>query len=420
VLLIFLESIMSGLCKKIAVLGSGISGSAAARLLAESGLEVTVFECGRGVGGRMATRYTRDEDKFSFDHGAQYISKPKDPAFASAMREWEGAGCVRPWEGRFTTVSPSNVLVPKESDEVRFVGYPTMNSISKHLLAHSNIDVVLSTRACATFAEGTQKWTLRAHEDSRILGEFDWLLSSDRLSATNDRADLRDAAITPTHFENVAGVGSIPSLVVMIAFAAPLTGIVGDHITFSADSTPASPILYAVRDSSKPGRSRDDGKECWTILSTAAAAQEIIAAAESESTQKSNSNGSSSMNSSSSNSRSGGDTFFEDTRAHVRETARSLLLEAFLSAAGQLSTQTPLPDVVYTAGHRWSAAFPKSPLPGTLLSDVEAHFVAFGDYYEDASPGLVEGAYLSGRAAAQTLLESVGGATCSGRDLSGK
>jgi predicted NAD/FAD-dependent oxidoreductase len=39
---------------KVAVIGAGISGLVCARLLVEQGMEVTVIEKSRGVGGRMA------------------------------------------------------------------------------------------------------------------------------------------------------------------------------------------------------------------------------------------------------------------------------------------------------------------------------------------------------------------------------
>ena len=41
---------------RVAVFGAGISGSVAARRLAGAGAKVTVFEAGRGPGGRMSTR----------------------------------------------------------------------------------------------------------------------------------------------------------------------------------------------------------------------------------------------------------------------------------------------------------------------------------------------------------------------------
>lgn len=51
---------------RVAVCGGGLSACAAANRLASNGIEVTIFEAGRGLGGRSATR--RSENVY-FDHG---------------------------------------------------------------------------------------------------------------------------------------------------------------------------------------------------------------------------------------------------------------------------------------------------------------------------------------------------------------
>ena len=54
----------------VAIIGAGMSGLAAARVLSDAGYAVTIFEKSRGVGGRAATRRRAG---FIYDHGAQYI-----------------------------------------------------------------------------------------------------------------------------------------------------------------------------------------------------------------------------------------------------------------------------------------------------------------------------------------------------------
>lgn len=51
---------------RIAVLGGGLSTTVAANILANKGINVDIFEAGRGLGGRTATRRI---DNFLFDHG---------------------------------------------------------------------------------------------------------------------------------------------------------------------------------------------------------------------------------------------------------------------------------------------------------------------------------------------------------------
>ncbi|NIR36133.1 MAG: FAD-dependent oxidoreductase, partial [Actinobacteria bacterium] len=49
------------------VIGAGMAGLTAARLLTDRGADVLVVDKGRAVGGRMATRRVGDA---AFDHGA--------------------------------------------------------------------------------------------------------------------------------------------------------------------------------------------------------------------------------------------------------------------------------------------------------------------------------------------------------------
>ena len=76
---------------RVAVIGAGISGLMCARTLLDHGIDVTVFEKGRGVGGRMATR--RTDDGLQFDHGAQYFTV-RDERFERYVDSWLQDGIV--------------------------------------------------------------------------------------------------------------------------------------------------------------------------------------------------------------------------------------------------------------------------------------------------------------------------------------
>ncbi|MEO0815401.1 MAG: FAD-dependent oxidoreductase, partial [Myxococcota bacterium] len=55
---------------RVAIVGAGMAGMSCARTLADHGVPVTVFDKGRGPGGRMSTRRA---EPHVFDHGAQYF-----------------------------------------------------------------------------------------------------------------------------------------------------------------------------------------------------------------------------------------------------------------------------------------------------------------------------------------------------------
>ena len=50
----------------VAVIGAGISGCYAANQLSLKGFDVSIFEKGRGSGGRTSSRRSQD---YKFDHG---------------------------------------------------------------------------------------------------------------------------------------------------------------------------------------------------------------------------------------------------------------------------------------------------------------------------------------------------------------
>lgn len=91
----------------------------AARSIADRGGEVTVFDKGRSVGGRLATRRIGGA---TLDHGAQFFTV-RDDGFARHVEAWIAAGVVREWCRGFGT----------GDGHPRYVGSGGMTSIAKHL-----------------------------------------------------------------------------------------------------------------------------------------------------------------------------------------------------------------------------------------------------------------------------------------------
>ncbi|XP_042489178.1 renalase isoform X5 [Macadamia integrifolia] len=97
-----LEENMRSVVRKVAVVGSGISGAVCASALARNGVAVTVFDSGRGPGGRMSQRREISEDgtELFFDHGAPFFTV-NDNDVMGLVHEWEARGLVAEWKERF-------------------------------------------------------------------------------------------------------------------------------------------------------------------------------------------------------------------------------------------------------------------------------------------------------------------------------
>jgi predicted NAD/FAD-dependent oxidoreductase len=129
---------------KVVVVGSGLSGLMASRLLVESGHSVVVFDKGRGMGGRLATRRIGEG---VFDHGAQFFTVREDD-FDHYVQEWIAAGAVREWCRGFG---------PDQDGFPRYVGNAGMTSIAKYLalrLKNLAVDIHQSALVFSVLPEG--------------------------------------------------------------------------------------------------------------------------------------------------------------------------------------------------------------------------------------------------------------------------
>ena len=107
----------TGADRDVVVIGAGIAGLIAARILIEAGANVAVVDKGRGVGGRLATRRFAEA---RFDHGAQFITT-RDAWFRGAMEQWVDSGAASEWFTSGRKFWPVGFLrvVPPESPILR-------------------------------------------------------------------------------------------------------------------------------------------------------------------------------------------------------------------------------------------------------------------------------------------------------------
>lgn len=117
---------------RAAVIGAGLAGLTAARMLAEAGAPVVVFEKSRGLGGRLATRRIRDG--LDFDHGAPSVA-PGEGGFGAALERAVAAGDAAWWNGEA-------------------VGLPGMSGLARRLAA--GLDIRFGVEALAVTREGAR------------------------------------------------------------------------------------------------------------------------------------------------------------------------------------------------------------------------------------------------------------------------
>ena len=117
-----------------AVIGAGIAGAACAVSLQRAGMQVTVFDKSRGVGGRMSTRRVaftdaqHEERTTELDHGAQHFTATH-PRFRAVLKRAISVGCVAAWQPKVHAFWPGNDAVDS------FVAVPHMPALTRHLLA---------------------------------------------------------------------------------------------------------------------------------------------------------------------------------------------------------------------------------------------------------------------------------------------
>jgi predicted NAD/FAD-dependent oxidoreductase len=300
----------------VAIVGAGISGLMCARTLLDSGVDVTVFEKSRGVGGRMATR--RTAEGLRFDHGAQYFTI-RDPRFENYVQSWIQDGIVAPWEGRICTLTNGHIEW-KQNTTPRFVGVPGMNAICRHLAAGLNVQ--FRTKVDPPVID-QGPWHL-SDDQGKHLGEFDCFITS---APAPQSADLLAAA--PDCQQKAMQAKMQGCWAVMLAFDASL------GLPIDGAFVHESPLSWIARNSSKPERGGDH--ESWVLHASP--------------------------------------DWTGDFLEHEPGDVLPKLLDAFWQAT-DAKRRTP----AFAASHRWRYAIPPEPLDSRCLFDAQLRIGACGDW----------------------------------------
>jgi renalase len=133
------------------IIGAGIAGLAAARVLQAHCLNVAVFDKGRGVGGRLATRWSESEtgERAFYDHGAQFFTV-RDAAFQTQVDDWLARGLVKEWARGFADASGQ----PQRDGHPRYCAVKGMNSLARDLAQGLNIKTNAQVVSVSPFESG--------------------------------------------------------------------------------------------------------------------------------------------------------------------------------------------------------------------------------------------------------------------------
>ena len=222
----------------VAVIGAGLAGSLCARLLADQGVSVTLFDKARHVGGRTSSRQSRRDAHWVMDHGL--------PAFHTTstrtqqwLNTWVQQGLLEQWTPRQSDPTPRTDY---------YVGIPFNHSVAESL--SGGITQQVQTRIHTANREQDQ-WFLA--DDTASFGPFDTLVCT--APPAQARTLLPFAAL-----DTLLDMPFEPCHALMMGFSEPLC------VTWDA-ARPTHPVLaWVSRESSKPGRPEG---ERWLVQTTA-------------------------------------------------------------------------------------------------------------------------------------------------------
>ncbi len=330
---------------RIAVVGAGMAGLTAARTLADHGIDVTVFDKSRGLGGRMSTRRATDESTNSlakplrFDHGAQYFTA-RDGRFSRLVNSWIHDGIVQPWMGKIVRLSNQGKILEQKGGTPRYVAVPGMNALAKHLATDLTLQLgtpIVRMRRIAN------RWEVENAEGQKH-GPFDIVLVSCPPVQTSKLIDGHTDLV-----QQVNQVQMLPCWAMMVADES-LAGIsydgafVDEHL-----------ISWIAHNSGKPGR---PSTPAWVVHASSTWSQEHI----------------------------------EDDPGVVQSEMKC----AFETLVGK-TISTPK----YLNVHRWMHAIASNPVDQHSLFDRSSGIGCCGDW---CGGSRVEAAYLSGCSMAGDVL----------------
>ena len=367
----------SGPSLSVAVVGGGVAGVAAAQALADAGMPACLYERAESLGGRLGATEFEGQD-LVLGMGCSYI-KAKDNEFAAQCERWVQSGTLAAWAANPHVINGPGqwASLPDAADEVWYVGVPDMSAIATISDAAAGIEVRRGEELFdANFDAG--RWmvatTSASDDESLDMGAEASVASHfhshlilavpvDALSNVIDDRKLLDSALGRRRYKDFVKE--------RVSAAFIFEGSLDLPFSFATITADASAVTVAISESSRrsaAGVSQDAEKnqEVWVLQSATGWAKRALD---------------------------------EELDLDVMATK---LLESFAAALGR--DVKSLPAVLASTASVWPYGDMDYAVPGGCVWREEIRLAMAGDWAFD---GRVEGAWRSGRAAAQRVLQTV-------------
>jgi renalase len=140
---------------QVVIVGAGLSGLVAAHTLTEAGVRCLLLDKGRSAGGRLATRRFTSGDRQAKGARSGLSARAdhgaqfftvRSPDFAELVHEWRRAGIVREWCQGFTAGGDGHP---------RYCAEAGMNTIAKFLAASADLETGVTVTRVVDAADGS-------------------------------------------------------------------------------------------------------------------------------------------------------------------------------------------------------------------------------------------------------------------------